>query len=117
MAQSTSGWLLILAGVMCFFLSLFGASAKYMPKPLVYLGRISYGLYVFHITMYWIVFHVFKNELTVLSQKIGLSEWKSEVGIVIAFIAAVTIATLSYHFFEKPFLRLKGRFTLIPSRD
>ena len=115
--QSTTGWHLILAGVICFFLSLYGASAKYMPKALVYLGRISYGMYVCHITMFWIVFQVFKNELLVLCESVGLSEWKEEVGIALVFIASVTFATLSYNFFEKPFLRLKKKFTLIPSRD
>jgi peptidoglycan/LPS O-acetylase OafA/YrhL len=117
MAQSISGWFLILTGVICFFLSLYGASAKYMPKVLVYLGRISYGMYVFHITMYWIIFHIFKNELAVFSENIGLHEWKNEAGVVMAFIATVTFATLSYSLFEKPFLRLKRRFTLIPSGD
>ena len=115
--QSTTGWLLILVGVLCFFFSLYGASAKYMPKILVYLGRISYGLYVCHITMFWIVFQVFKNQLPALCEKVGLYEWKTEIGILLAFTAAVIFATLSYNFFEKPFLKLKKRFTLIPSRD
>lgn len=116
-SQSITGWLLILVGVFCFFMSLYGTSAKYLPKPLLYLGRISYGLYICHITMYWIVFTIFKNELTELSSRIGWNEWKNEVGIVIAFLGAVIFATLSYNFFEQPFLRLKKRFTLIPSRD
>jgi len=117
MLQSVSGWLLILAGVMCFFLSLYGASARFMPKILVYLGRISYGMYVFHITMFWIVFRICKDELTTISMKLGLEDWKDEVGIVIAFMATVVISVLSYYFLEKPFLRLKKRFTLVPSRD
>jgi peptidoglycan/LPS O-acetylase OafA/YrhL len=117
MVQSISGWLLILAGVLFFFLSLFGTAARYMPKTLVYLGRISYGMYVSHITMYWIIFSIFKNELAAFSETIGLYEWKNEVGIIVAFMATVTFATLSYNFLEKPFLRLKQRFTFIPSRD
>jgi peptidoglycan/LPS O-acetylase OafA/YrhL len=88
-----------------------------MPKALVYLGRISYGMYVCHITMFWIIFSIFKSELATFSENIGLYEWKNEVGVVLAFIATVTFATLSYNFFEKPFLKLKKRFTLIPSRD
>jgi peptidoglycan/LPS O-acetylase OafA/YrhL len=117
MVQSINGWFLILIGVICFFLSLYGASAKYLPKALVYLGRISYGMYVFHITIYWIIFHILKNELADFSEYIGLHEWKNEVGVIIAFTATVTFASLSYSLFEKPFLRLKKRFTLIPSRD
>ena len=98
-------------------MSLYGAAARFMPKVLVYLGRISYGLYVCHITMYWIVFSIFKNELSEWSGMIGMREWKDEIGILIALIAATTFATLSYHFFEQPFLKLKKRFTLIQSRD
>ena len=74
-------------------------------------------MYVFHITMYWIVFSIFKNELATFSESIGLSEWKNGVGAVIAFISTTLLAMLSYNFFEKPFLKLKGRFTLVPSRD
>jgi peptidoglycan/LPS O-acetylase OafA/YrhL len=115
--QSVSGWLLILAGVICFFFSLFGASDKYMPAPLVYLGRISYGMYVYHITMYWIIYHIFKEELIAFSTKMGFYEWKNELGLLMAFFATVTLAMLSYRFLENPFLRLKKRFTFIPSRD
>ncbi len=116
-AQSVLGWLLVLIGVICFFMALYGASSKFMPKIIVYLGRISYGLYVCHITMYWIIFSIFKNELKFVSSKLGIVEWQNEVGIVLTFILAVLFATLSYHFFEKHFLRLKKRYTLIQSRD
>jgi peptidoglycan/LPS O-acetylase OafA/YrhL len=117
MVQSISGWILILIGVLCFFFSLYGAPAKYMPKPLVYLGRISYGMYVFHITMFWIIFSILKNELAAFSENLGLSEWKNEVGVMVALMATITFAILSYNFLEKPFLRIKKRFTLIRSRD
>lgn len=115
--QSFSGWLLMLAGVICFFLSLYGAPARFMPKVLVYLGRISYGMYVFHITMYWVVFRIFKDQLASVTIKLVLKDWKDEVGILAAFLATVVLAVLSYYLLEKPFLRMKKRFTLVPSRD
>ncbi|UBM59491.1 acyltransferase [Marinilongibacter aquaticus] len=115
--QSVAGWLLILAGVILMFLSLIGISVKYISPSLAYLGRISYGMYVFHITIYLTVYVTFGNELAALSEKLGLIEWKNTVGFVIAFILTVTIAQLSYKYFEKPFLKLKNRYTLIPSRD
>jgi peptidoglycan/LPS O-acetylase OafA/YrhL len=34
-----------------------------------------------------------------------------------AFLITVSIASLSYYFFEKPFLKLKNRFTFVPSRE
>jgi len=115
--QSISGWFLILAGTMSFFFAFFGSSEKRMPRALTYLGRISYGMYVMHITVYWIVYHIFKDKLASLSNKIGLYEWRNEIGFVIAFVVTVTVAYLSYNYFEKPFLQLKKRFTFVPSRD
>jgi peptidoglycan/LPS O-acetylase OafA/YrhL len=115
--QAVSGWMLILLGVVLFFLSLYDAASKYMPPTLVYLGRISYGMYIFHITMFWIIYEIYKSELAGFSRQLGLYEWRNELGFVMAFIATVVLAMLSYRFFEQPFLRLKKRFTFIPSRD
>ncbi|SDP60130.1 Peptidoglycan/LPS O-acetylase OafA/YrhL, contains acyltransferase and SGNH-hydrolase domains [Mucilaginibacter sp. OK268] len=115
--EAITGWILILSGVILLFLSLYGTSVKYLPTPLVYLGRISYGLYVFHITIFYLVYHIFEGKLDAFSKLIGMQEWKNEIGFLIAFIITVMIATLSYNFFEKPFLKLKRRFTIILSRD
>ena len=115
--QSVSGWILILIGVMLMFFSLLGISSKYLPNPFIYLGRISFGMYMVHITIYWLIYHIFKDELVLVSDKMGLANWKNELGLVLAFMITVSFATLSYHFFEKPFLKLKNRFTLVPSRE
>ena len=116
-AESITGWLLILLGAILLFLGLLGIPEKFLPKPVVYLGRISYGLYVFHISFYWLVFQTFNNELVAFSKFLHLYEWRNSVGFVIAFVLAVAISMLSYRFFEKPFLRLKKRFTFVASRD
>lgn len=116
-SQAIAGWLLILTGVVLFFLALYGSQSKNMPAMLVYLGRISYGMYVFHITTFWLVYQIFKAELASFSAMIGLYEYKNDVGFVVAFLVTLIISLLSYNFFEKPFLRLKKRFTYIPSRD
>ncbi|MBN9383775.1 MAG: acyltransferase [Chitinophagaceae bacterium] len=115
--QAISGWGLILTGVILFFLSFYGAEEKFMPSALAYLGRISYGMYVFHITMFWFVYQIYKKELDAFSKMIGAYEWRNDVGFIIAFVSTTIIAMLSYSFFEKPFLRLKRKFTLILSRD
>ncbi|MBW0008185.1 MAG: acyltransferase [Sphingomonas sp.] len=74
-------------------------------KPLRYLGKISYGIYVFH----------------VLALKV--TEWlstKLQFGAALTLIATVAltvaISVISYELFEKIFLRLKERFTVIASR-
>jgi len=74
-------------------------------------------MYVFHITMFWLVYVIFKEKLVSLSTMIGLYEWRNNVGFIIAFLATVIISLLSYRFLEQPFLRVKRRFTFIPSGD
>jgi peptidoglycan/LPS O-acetylase OafA/YrhL len=62
--------------------------------PLVWLGRRSYGVYLFH---YPIFVAVHAN---------GGSHADELLGVVLSIL----VAALSYHFFEKPALRLKQRF-------
>lgn len=116
-AGSLIGWGFVLAGTTLLFLSLLGASSKYLPKAAIYLGRISYGLYLIHALVLYMVFHVWKSSLTDLSATLHLAYWRNAVGTAIALAATILLAMLSYHFFESPFLRLKKRFTFIPSRD
>jgi peptidoglycan/LPS O-acetylase OafA/YrhL len=115
--QAPLGWALVLAGTILFFLSLLGTPARYFPKPVVYLGRISYGLYLLHELAYTLVFHVWKAQLVRLSESLHLAGWTGGVGTVVALGATILVAHLSYQFYERPFLRLKQRFTFIPSRD
>ena len=115
--QAPLGWALVLAATILFFLSLLGTPARYIPKPIVYLGRISYGLYLFHELVYTLVFHVWKPQLVRLSEFLHLAKWSGGVGTAIAFCTAILLAHVSYQFYERPFLRLKGRFTFVPSRD
>lgn len=69
----------------------------------VYLGKISFGLYVYH----------------VLAIKIGQS-YSHVLGIhgkfIIALLITILLATISYFMLEVPFLRLKERFAKVPSR-
>lgn len=115
--QAPLGWVLVLAGTIFFFLSLLGAPARYFPRPIVHLGRISYGLYLLHELAYTLVFHVWKAQLVRLSEDIHLGGWTGGVGTAIALSATILVAHLSYQLFERPFLLLKQRFTFIPSRD
>jgi peptidoglycan/LPS O-acetylase OafA/YrhL len=94
-----------------------GFPAKYLPKPIVYLGRISYGLYLFHELIYFRIFHPGKAWLARFSQALHLADWRNGVGTTLAFCLTVLVAHTSYQLYEKPFLRLKSRFTIVPSRD
>lgn len=80
-------------------------------KSLGYLGKISYGLYVYHILALEAVKKL--TEIYIPPER--------ELLFPIAVLAAglvVTVATsaLSYEALEKPFQRMKARFTLIENR-
>jgi peptidoglycan/LPS O-acetylase OafA/YrhL len=115
--QAPIGWALVLAGTLLLFLGMLGFPSKYLPRPIVYLGRISYGLYLFHELIYWLIFSPGGAWLTRLSQLLRLVGARNCVGTALAFCLTVLVAHTSYQIYEKPFLRLKSRFTIVPSRD
>jgi peptidoglycan/LPS O-acetylase OafA/YrhL len=67
--------------------------------PLVWIGRISYGLYLWHWTVYWFIVH--KKALAFATPFI---QWVAMV------VLSLSLPALSYHFVEKPFLRWKKQF-------
>jgi peptidoglycan/LPS O-acetylase OafA/YrhL len=74
-------------------------------RALVYLGRISYGLYIFH-PMFVMMFDVISAHDPVTRG----------VRIALVLLATTATAAVSYHFLERPFLRLKQAFTRVESR-
>ena len=77
-------------------------------RVLIYLGRISYGLYVFHVLGLLISDH------TVRDQTANLFRYSLRVGVALA--ATIAMAAVSYRWLETPFLSLKQRFTHVLSR-
>lgn len=75
---------------------------------LVYLGRISYGLYVFH--LFALAFMA--QQLVIPLIELPLNY---ELRVACAFLLTVLLAAASYRWLESPFLRLKGRFSAVPS--
>ena len=71
---------------------------------LVYLGRISYGLYVFHL----LALAVMMNVSFVPGLGIPIS---FEFRVLFSFLLTVALAATSYSFLEQPFLKLKERFS------
>jgi peptidoglycan/LPS O-acetylase OafA/YrhL len=55
-AGAIGGWTLVLAGTILFFLAALGTPQHLVPRWLTYLGRISYGLYMFHSLVFHLVF-------------------------------------------------------------
>lgn len=82
---------------------------------LTYLGKISYGLYIFHAFIY---------DLSgpILVRLMGLKEGMRELptGLMLtlvsfSFLATVLVAHLSYRYFESYFLAMKRRFSVFAS--
>lgn len=74
--------------------------------PLRYLGKISYGFYVYHLAA-----------LYAAEKLLGLVSGGSQPAVFAAgLLLAVGAASLSYAILERPFLLLKERFAFVPSR-
>jgi peptidoglycan/LPS O-acetylase OafA/YrhL len=107
----------ILAGYLCndaacvlLLVGILGARLPRLFNPLRYLGRISYGMYVFHYTL-WI-------GMTALVVRVLHRQLASVLPALYFAVLGLTIAisACSYRFFEKPFLRFKDRFSFVLSR-
>ena len=77
----------------------------YARGPLVYLGRISYGLYVFHLLALKLA--------DIIRARIFLGHSNASM---MGFALTVLLAALSYQALEKPFLRMKERYSHVLSR-
>ena len=97
-------------GCVLLFLSVLGMPKQLLSPRVLYLGKISYGLYVFHLAVYRLItpkilFQPFRSELLSLA-----------LTYVVTLATTVCIAAVSYRYFETPFLNLKKRFELVRSR-
>jgi peptidoglycan/LPS O-acetylase OafA/YrhL len=93
-------------GCLALFLAVCGTSLSW--RPLVYLGKISYGLYVYHVLA-----------LSLVGRALG-----GKAGTPVRFLAywwgglllTIALASASYRWLETPFLRLKEKLAVIKSR-
>jgi peptidoglycan/LPS O-acetylase OafA/YrhL len=83
-----------------------GIGAKILElKLLVHTGKISYGIYVYHPFVYFLV--------PILFFQMDIDFFRLPRGIQFGLLVGITvgIAALSWHFFENPLNSLKNRFT------
>ena len=80
---------------------------RFENSTLQYLGRISYGFYMFHVMCIVFTIHF-------LDKYIGLDNDISTLQHMllysISFLLTVAVSSLSYHIFEKAFIRLKDKY-------
>lgn len=80
------------------------STIKIRSKTLSYLGKISYGLYVYH--MIWI--HVAFQYCS--TNNIKIDDWLTlSVFILITLGGSILVSALSFRFFEEPFLILREK--------
>ena len=77
-------------------------------RVLVYLGRISYGLYVFHVLGLLISDHAVPNQTASL--------FRYALRVAVALMATILMSAISFRWLETPFLSLKQRFSHVLSR-
>lgn len=75
---------------------------------LVWLGKISYGLYMFHEIGFWL-----RNRF---ARRVGWFPNDQYLLSILGFALTVGLAAASYYLLERPFLRRKRAWTRVPSR-
>ena len=77
-----------------------------------FMGRISYGMYMFHPLCFYLVYYAFKNFLYTQSM-LG-----ADLLIYpLVFLLTTGIAWISYELIEKRFLKMKKKYSLIESGE
>lgn len=89
-------------GSVLLLLAFLGIPSRWLPGPLIYLGKISFGLYVFH---------AIARMLTYV-----IAPGRSPLHLLLGFPITVAFAMISYTYFEKPFLKLKRHFEVVKTR-
>jgi len=113
-----AGYTVVALGCILLFVGFLGARIPFS-SPLAYLGKISYGLYVFHMLAIDLAWKVFASNA---HSELGAAGTTWKLGVrfleiqVVAMFITILLASISYRVLERPFLRLKGRFTFVKSR-
>jgi|LakMenE18May11ns_1017448.scaffolds.fasta_scaffold9812920_1 peptidoglycan/LPS O-acetylase OafA/YrhL len=87
--------------------SLIGKNQNWAIKLAVYIGRRSYGCYLFH----WAIWTVMVGRNIFSTEKGGFSV----IGVLVGFTTTVLVSSFSYKYFETPFLRFRKRFQKVVS--
>ncbi len=78
-------------------------------RALDFIGRLSFGIYVYHPLIIFLLASLFRNSLP--------DNYLLKLAFIfgLTFLATITFAYLSYRYFEKPALAFKEKYTIINS--
>jgi peptidoglycan/LPS O-acetylase OafA/YrhL len=74
-------------------------------SPLIYIGKISYGIYLYHNVMQWLVPY-FTSELNIPFP----SQEQEYLRFIIYLTLTLIVSTISWFLIEKPLLKLKSKY-------
>ncbi len=74
------------------------------------LGKISYGLYMYHLVVLYLVNKYWFSQLNLAGMSAVFCGLMALIYLVVSWLLVVLISVVSYRFFELPFLRIKERF-------
>ncbi len=107
----SAGYGLAGVGAAALFWAALGVPARLCPPYLVRLGQLSFGLYVFHETGFFLA----NAAARLLGSNLDFLSLTLEK--LFALLLTALLAWVSYRFWELPFLRLKQRWTFVQSRE
>lgn len=81
-------------------------------RPLLYVGKISYGIYLYHTLMPWTV----EKATRYLHMPMTIPE-PGPLRFLFTLVSTLIAASLSWHFLERPLNRLKDRFPYLPNKQ
>jgi len=104
-AISLEPWLMGFSGLILFAYVRPGIASKAITRPLVFLGNISYGLYLCHVFIFELIQNHWPTHITgnLGLASVGFIQFAVEVSVAIA------VAYISRYTFEEFFLRLKPK--------
>ena len=116
-AKLLIGYSCVSVAVIAIFVAFLNATVPRFAEPLIFLGKISYGLYVFHDLAIRIVYRLaYPRFASLLSKHNGRPELMCLPLVVSSLLIYIALASHSYRLLETRFLRLKSRFTFVRSR-
>jgi peptidoglycan/LPS O-acetylase OafA/YrhL len=84
------------------------------PEPMIFLGIISYGLYLYHLLVFFAYEHIL--QVPWVRDSLPNSRWmQSWVRMFVVGVVATALSYLSRRYLEEPFLKWKNR--LAPGTD
>jgi peptidoglycan/LPS O-acetylase OafA/YrhL len=106
-AQLIAGYGFIALGCAAILQGFCMIGPTYMPRALINLGRISYGLYVYHVLV---------SEITLALVNPGNRFISIVLSGILSLFGTICVAAISYAYLERPFLKMKRRFEVLHTR-